>query len=406
MNQKTRGANAVKAAAPSLFTLVIAASVGPLAMNVFLPSLPNMAAHFKVSYATTQLLVSLYLVALAVTQLFIGPASDRFGRRPVMLICFAIFIAATIAAIYAPTMQVLLAIRVLQAFSAAGVVLSRAIVRDTVGAEDAASRIGYITMGMSVTPMIAPFIGGHLDELYGWQSTFWLTAALASVALVFLYFDLRETNHNRSVSIAAQFRSYPELLGSRRFWGYSMIATFTSGVFFAFLGGGPFVATEILGLSPSRYGLYFGIISLGYMLGNFIAGRFSRTVGLNRMMLAGNLVNCAGIVICYVLFQAGFVHALSLFAPAGLIGVGNGMTMPNANAGMVSVKPRLAGSASGLGGALTMAGSALLAAAGGAMLSVQSGPYPMLLIMFGSSIVSTLTSIFVLRRERSVGKLP
>src|SRR5690606_10697078 len=123
-------------------------------------SLPGIARYFDADYAVVQLTVSLYLAATAVLQLVIGPASDRFGRRPVMLICFTIFMVGSIAVIYAPTIELLLAARILQAFAAAGMVLSRAIVRDMVGTDEAASKIGYITMGMAVVPMAAPAIGG------------------------------------------------------------------------------------------------------------------------------------------------------------------------------------------------------------------------------------------------------
>lgn len=398
-------ATSLRAPAPRLATLVIAASVGPLAMNVFLPSMPNMAEHFHVGYSVVQLLVSLYLVALALVQLVIGPASDRFGRRPIMLGSFAIFIAATIAAVYAPTFGLLLACRVAQSFSAGGFVLARAIVRDTTETEYTASRIGYVTMGMSLTPMIAPFIGGYLDELYGWQASFWFSAIFGIVALAVAWFDLAETNLYRSPSMAAQFHAYPELLRSPRFWGYTLTATFASGVFFAFLGGGPFVSTEMLHLTPSQYGFYFGIISIGYMLGNFLAGRFSRQVGLNPMMLYGNLVMCAGILASIALFAAGLMHPLSLFGPASFIGIGNGMTLPNANAGIVSVRPHLAGSASGLGGSLTMAGAAALAALASSQLSATTGPYPMLVIMLASALLSTVMSFAVIRRTAKVGDL-
>ena len=168
---------------PHVLTLVLAASVGALSMNIFLPSMPGMARHFEADYAVVQLAVSLYLVATAFLQLLIGPASDRFGRRPVMLVCMAIFLVGSVAAIYAPTIGFLLGCRLLQAFATAGIVLSRAIVRDTVEASEAASAIGYITMGMALVPMIGPMIGGVLDEIYGWQSTFVLTLAFGLVVV-------------------------------------------------------------------------------------------------------------------------------------------------------------------------------------------------------------------------------
>src|SRR5690606_10711277 len=197
-NGAGQGMNAGKRPpAPHLVTLVMTASVGPLAMNVFLPSLPGMARHFGSDYAIIQLAVSLYLVATAALQFFIGPASDRFGRRPVLLVCFALFLLGTLAAIFAPTVEALLGCRLLQAFAAAGTVLARAGVRDPVGTTEAASQLGYITMGTAVVPMIGPTIGGFLDELYGWQASFWLILGFGVVSFLFAWFDLPETNRHR-----------------------------------------------------------------------------------------------------------------------------------------------------------------------------------------------------------------
>lgn len=366
-------------------------------MNVFLPSLPGMARYFQTDYALVQLAVSLYLAATATLQLFIGPASDRFGRRPVMLLSFTVFLFGTAAAIFAPTIEVLLGCRLLQAFSAAGMVLSRAIVRDTVEASEAASRIGYITMGMALVPMVGPMIGGFLDEIYGWKAAFVVTLAFGVVTMAIVYFDLGETNLRRSSGLAAQFATYPVLLRSPRFWGYSLTAAFTSGAFFAFIGGGPLVATEMLGLAPSGYGIYFGIISAGYIVGNFLSGRFSGRIGINRMTLAGGLVSSGGILLALILFLAGFDHPLSLFGPAVFLGIGNGVTLPNANAGIVSVRPDIAGSASGLGGALQIGGGALLSVAAAALLGPDTGPYPLLFVMLFSSSAAVVATLVVMR---------
>lgn len=390
-----------RATPPHIMTLVIATATSAVAMNVFLPSLPGMARYFQADYALVQLTVSLYLAATALLQLLIGPLSDRFGRRPVMLACFLIFMAGTLAAIYAPTIELLLVARLLQAFSAAGMVVSRAVIRDTVGPDEAASKIGYVTMGMTLAPMLGPMVGGYLDEIYGWHSTFLLTLGFGVLAFVVVYLDLGETNRQTSSSFAAQVRTYPELFGSRRFWGYTLTAAFTSGAFFAFLGGGPYVATEMLRMKPSDYGLYFAILSIGYMLGNFFSGRFSREIGINRMMLIGNVVATVGMSISILLFAAGYYHALSLFGPAFFTGVGNGVTLPNANAGIVSVRPHLAGSASGLGGAMQIGGGAALSVIAGASLSPASGPYPLLYVMALSSLAGVLATLYVIRVARN-----
>lgn len=382
---------------PHVTTLIIATATGALTMNIFLPSLPGMARHFQADYGVVQLAISLYLLATAVLQLFIGPASDRFGRRPVMLGCFAVFISGTIAALFAPTIELFLACRLAQAFSAAGMVLSRAVVRDTVGAGDAASMIGYVTMGMALVPMVAPMVGGFLDEIYGWKASFILTLAFGVTAMTIIYFDLGETVARRTASIGAQFRAFPLLLASRLFWGYTATAALASGAFFAFVGGGPYVATEMLGLSPSGYGIYFGLISSGYIVGNFLSGRLSGRLGTNRMMLMGNIVATSGTFVALLLFANGFEHALSLFGPAILLGVGNGLTLPNANAGIVSARPDLAGSASGLGGAIQIGAGALLSVVASAMLSPQSGPYPLLVIMLLSAFAAVFSTLYVMR---------
>ncbi|MET0168869.1 MAG: multidrug effflux MFS transporter [Aliihoeflea sp.] len=390
---------------PHIFTLVMATASSALAMNVFLPSLPGMARHFKTDYAVVQLAVALYLAATAVLQLFIGPASDRFGRRPVLLVCFSIFLTGTLAATFAPTIEILLCCRVLQAFSAAGMVLGRAIIRDTVGPDEAAGKIGYVTMGMALVPMIGPVIGGLLDEIYGWQSTFLLTLAFGSVAFVIIWFDLGETNLTPSSSMLAQVRSYRELISSERFWGYTLAAAFTSGTFFAFLGGGPYVATELLGLSPSQYGFYFGFVSLGYMAGNFVSGRFSFRFGINRMMIFGNLVTGLGMLVALGPVAVGHVGALSVFLPMVFVGLGNGMALPNAMAGIVSVRPHISGSASGLGGCLQIGGGAALSVLAGALLGPSSGPAPLFAVMLGSSICAVLASFYVINVARRKGEL-
>ena len=390
--------------APATMTLVVVAATGALAMNIFLPSLPGMARYFNTSYAVIQLTVSLYLAATAVVQLAIGPLSDRYGRKPVLMVALAVFLASTLAAIFAPTIELLIVCRVFQASAAAGMVLSRAIVRDTVNhIDEAASKIGYVTMGMALVPMIGPVIGGFADEAFGWKSTFVLTFCFGLLAMALVAWDLHETNLHRSASLRAQIAAYPELLKSRRFWGYTMTAAFGSGSFFTFLGAGPFVATEMLGLTPSQYALYFGILSFGYMIGNFISGRFSGRIGNNPMMLMGNLFGVFGVITALTLLWLGYFHAATTFGPIFFVGFGNGMTLPNANAGQVSVRPHLAGSASGLGGTIQISCGAILAFLGAAVLSVETGPQPMFLLMLASSSTAVIASLYVIHVSRKAG---
>ena len=389
---------------PHILTLVLVAGVPALSLNIFLPSLPSMARHFGVEYHLIQLSVSLYLAMTAAVQLMIGPLADRYGRRSVLLLVTAIFVVASVGTILAPGYVSFMICRMAQAAIAVGFVLSRAIVRDMVAEDQAASMIGYVTMGMSVVPMAGPVIGGALDEIFGWQATFALLALSGIGLFALIWADLGETGGRRQTSFLDQAREYPDLFRSQRFWGYCLSAAFASGAFFSYLGGAPFVGSEIFGLSPAALGIYFGAPAVGYMAGNFLSGLFSVRVGLNRMMLAGALVTLAGMTVLALVTLAGFVSPLIFFGFTTLIGLGNGILLPSANAGMLSVRPALAASAAGIGGALLIGLGAALSAMAGAVLTPTSGPMPLILLMLVTSAMSLACAIWVILRARAVAR--
>ena len=388
---------------PHIMTLVLLSGASALAMNIFLPSLPNMTAWFETDYRLMQLSVSLYLLVNAVLQIFIGPISDRYGRRPVILGALAIFLIATVGTLLAPTVEVFLAFRMLQAVVVAGLVLSRAAVRDMVDESQAASMIGYVTMGMALVPMIGPMIGGLLDEAFGWQASFLFLLACGVATFWLVWADMGETAKARPTSLRAQFAEYPELLTSRRFWGYCAAAAFASGAFFAFLGGAPFVGAQVYGLSPALLGIYFAAPALGYALGNFLSGRFSVRVGINRMVLWGCLISAGGMTVLAALHLGGLNGPEVFFGFFIFVGLGNGMTLPNATAGMLSVRPRLAGTASGLGGAIMIGGGAALSALAGVLLVPGAGAMPLIAIMWATSLAAVGAILYVMARERRIG---
>jgi MFS transporter, DHA1 family, multidrug resistance protein len=393
-----------RATPPHIMTLVLATGLAALSLNIFLPSLPSMTAYFKTEYAFMQLSVSLYLGATAVMQLFIGPVSDRFGRRPVMLVSTALFLAATVGTLLAPTAETFLICRIAQSFIAAAFVLSRAVVRDMVGQTEAASMIGYVTMGMSIVPMIGPMMGGWLDEHFGWQASFGLLLAVGIAVFVLLLADLGETARSRRGSFADQVRQYPTLFRSRRFWGYAAVSAFASGTFFAYLGGAPFVGSRVFHLSPSVLGFYFGAPALGYAVGNFLSGRYSVRLGVDRMILIGTVVTTLGLAVLAALMLAGLNQPAIFFAFITSVGLGNGIALPNANAGMLSVRPELAGTASGLGGTLTIGGGAALSALAAFVLTEGSGAMPLLVLMILSSTLSIVAILYVIARARSLAR--
>ncbi|HRK43771.1 MAG TPA: multidrug effflux MFS transporter, partial [Gemmobacter sp.] len=326
---------------PSVLTLTLLAGVSALCMNIFLPSLPSMAAWYGVPYATMQLSVALYLALSAGLQILIGPISDRFGRRKVVLGALILFLIATVAVLLAPTAETFLIARMAQAVVAAGMVLSRAIVRDMVSDARAASMIGYVTMGMSLVPMIGPVIGGVLDDLFGWQASFAFLLICGLAVTWLCWRDLGETSSPSGLGLAAQVAQYPRLLASQRFWGYALAAALSSGCFFAYLGGAPYVGTEIFGLTSSQIGLLFALTALGYAGGNFLAGRFSERLGMNRMVFWGGSVTVLACAVLVALSLGGLMTAPLFFGLTGVMGLGNGICLPNANAGILSVRPEL-----------------------------------------------------------------
>lgn len=388
---------------PHIATLIIMAAMSALSMNIFLPSLPQMTVYFETEYRVMQLSVALYLATNAALQLVIGPISDKLGRRPVVLTGLAIFTLASLACIFAPNVTVFLVFRMCQTIVAVGMVLSRAIVRDIHPQDKAASMIGYVTAGMSLAPMFSPAIGGVLDAAFGWQGSFW-ALTLAGLAVFWLcWADQGETVQVHGKSMGAQFREYPELFRSPRFWGYSVACAATSGAFFSYLGGAPFVGSEIFGLTPTQLGVYFGAPAVGYLVGNVLTGRYAERMGINWMILWGCVICATALLALLGVFMLGLGSALVFFGSMTFVGLGNGMSIPNAMAGMLSVRPHLAGTASGLGGALMIGGGAALSATAGWLLTPDSGALPLLLLMLGSAVLAVLATVAVILRERQLG---
>lgn len=388
---------------PTITTLILLSGLSALGMNIFLPSLPNMTEHFQTDYRLMQLSVALYLAVNAALQVLIGPIADKAGRRPVILWGLALFLLATLGTIFAPTAEVFLFFRMCQAVIAVGIVLSRAAVRDMYEQDQAASMLGYVTMGMAVVPMIGPAIGGLLDESFGWQANFWLLFLLGALAIILVYVDFGETALKSGKTLVAQFREYPELLTSPRFWGYSLASGFCSGAFFAYLGGAPFVGTEVFGMNPAEMGFYFGAPAIGYFFGNFISGRYSMRYGVNRMVMWGCWLNALGVALSLIVMIAGLGSALTFFGFMTFVGLGNGMAIPNATAGALSVRVHLAGTASGLNGAIMLGGGAALSALAGFLLTPETGALPLLWLMLITSVLGVLAIQVVIWRERQLG---
>lgn len=334
--------------------LIAMIAVGSLSLNVLVPAMPSMAKSLGISAGAAQMTTSLFLAGFAISQLFVGSFADRYGRRRVILIGLPLALITSAACIVLPRIEMIVTARVLESIGAAiAMVVSRAIVRDIYEREQAAAAFGWVTTAMVVAPMMAPLIGGFLDVSLGWRTIFITIAGAYALVLICVWWFLPETGrHHEQVSTVSQTLSDALfLLRSRNFLGYALVAAVASGSFFMLVGGAPFIVVERMHQTPVSYGLWFILPSLGFMAGNMTAARISARIGLHRMIVTGVLLMLAGGIagIVYVLLAPGAGPAL-LFLPSIVISVGNGLLIPNALAGAVSVRPQAAGAAAGFAG--------------------------------------------------------
>ena len=386
--------------------LVAITSLGPLALQLFVPSLPAIARDFGVSIGTAQYAFSLSMIAIAFATLVYGPLSDRYGRRPALLGGISLFLVGTVVCALSQDIEMLIVGRILQASgSASGLVISRAVARDVYGPDRAASVIAYLTVAMVLAPFFALIIGGLFVDTVGWRYNFVFALVCGAGVLLLLAIGLSETHHGPRVGVRPSdlLRNYGRLLRSGVFLGYAIHGAGASGAFFAFAAGAPYLMSDVLGRPALEFSLYFAIISLFFMLSNFLAGRYTRRIGLDRMIIWGGLFS--------VLWAAGGVAAiaiwgltpLALFIPAGLASLGNGISMPNANAGAINVDARLAGTASGLTAFLMMMTGALCSQVVGSL--ADGSAWPLVLCVFVTTVISCVAGILPawLRRRARTG---
>lgn len=374
-----------------LLLLVFLSMLGPLTLNILVPSLPGIAVALGADKQHVQLTLSLFLLGMGVSQLLLGPLADRFGRRPVVLVSLVLYVLASAAAFLAPNVEALILARIVQSFGAtAGLTLGRTMIRDLYSRDLAASMIGYVTMGMVLAPMLAPSLGAAIDIHFGWRAILALCTFLGLGSLLMAMGRLPET---RPASLRAEGWAMVAtrsagLVGNRRFMAYWGTSTFCSGMFFAFLGAAPYLVIEVMGRDKSEYGLWFMILSLGYMLGNFISGRNAGRVPVDRLVSWGNVTGFAGglLFIAFALWLP--LSPLALFVPAMITSFANGLVLPNAVASAIGVDAKAAGAASGLIGFGQMGFGALLSYVGGHVATKTM--LPLALVMLACALLSLL----------------
>jgi DHA1 family bicyclomycin/chloramphenicol resistance-like MFS transporter len=347
-----------------LILLIGLVAFGPLSTDLYLPALPAIGAEFVATPAQVQLTLSVFLVGFAVSMLFYGPLSDRFGRRPVLLGSLALYTAASVGCMLAPSIEGLVLARFLQALGGcAGPVLGRAIVRDVHGSERSAQVMSTLAMAMALAPAVGPVLGGILTEHLGWQANFALLSAFGLLMVVCVWTLLPETNRDQdphALRPMQLLRNYGQLVRHRRFAGYVGVVSCGYAAIFAFISGSSFTLIDGLGLSPATYGFCFSSAVVGFIIGSFTASRLHGRVATDTQIRLGTWAALLGGGTAAGLAWAGVHTVASVVAPMILVLIGCGLMLPNSMARGIGPFPRMAGSASALMGFLQMGFSALV----------------------------------------------
>jgi DHA1 family bicyclomycin/chloramphenicol resistance-like MFS transporter len=385
--------------APSLTTLVLLSALPLASLNTVMPSLGNLAANFGIGLGRASLVISLYMIVTAVLQVLVGPLSDLYGRRPVVLISLSIFALASLGCAFAPDFTSFMVFRILQAAVITTSVLSRAIVRDTSPPSEARQRLGTIGMAIALGPMLAPMVGGVLDEVFGWRATFHAFTLCGAGLLWWSFRDLGETAPGRGQGVAAHLRAYPALLRDATFWSYTACMGFSVSTFFIFLTGATALATQVYAMPEIALGMALGTPPIGFMLGTWIGLRFGKALPGASLILTGRLVTLAGMALALVALPLIGTGPAAFFVWAPLIGIGNALTFPAATVGQMSVRPDLTGSAAGLSGAVVIAFGAAAATLAGLVFAEGATAPKVIALMLATAGLSLLAAIPALRRD-------
>ena len=344
-----------------LWLLVLVTFSGTLAMHMFVPALTVAAQSLHVDAATIRMTISVYVFGLAVGQLVYGPLSDVFGRRPTLLGGLALYTAGGLAATLAPDVGVLVAARLVQAAGGcAGLLLGRAIVRDTAESNDAVRRLALMSLMTMVGPGLAPLAGALLAGTFGWRAIFVLLTALGVVNFTVSWRLLPETGKPAGhISAGGIARDYRSVLGSPRFVGFAFGGGCATTSFYGFIAAAPFIFIDQLHRPIREVGLYLGLLVVGVSLGNILASRLVGRCTIERLLMAGNLISLAAAVALLAALVAWRPGAFALEALMIAYCVGAGLCSPAVSTLSISVDPRLIGSAAGLYGFTQMAIGAL-----------------------------------------------
>jgi len=389
--------NGVAASRIMLLLLVAMTGVAPISLYMLVPALPLLASTFGRDISVAQMTVSLYMVGIACSQIIMGPLSDRFGRRPVLLAGLGLMVLASAACIFAETLPQLIAARFLQALGGAtGMVVSRAIIRDLYSRERIGSMISLVIAVMMIAQMLSPLTGGLLETAFGWRSIFYVITAASLIIAVAIALTLPETRRVRAGG--GNFRGdVGYLVTSRPFIGYMLCQVLASQIIFTFAGGGPYIVVTQMGRSSAEYGAWFAATGFAYLIGNLFCVRFAPRHSLEKLIWFGLALQLTGAFLNLVWGVAGLNMMPSwLFGTQMLVMFANAFVMSNSAAGAISIRPEAAGTASGAMGFLQMGIGSLFSQFGAFLGGHFASPVPLNAAIVILSIACASTMVFLI----------
>ncbi|WP_273205848.1 multidrug effflux MFS transporter [Marinobacter subterrani] len=348
---------------PSIALMALIAMASPMALNLFVPAMPDAVRDLQSTVGVIQLSFTAYLFTLAFGQLLSGPLADHFGRRPILLGGLALHTLGSLLAALAPDVTLLVAGRVLQALGgSAAMVLARTIIIDIFGREGAASRMGYIVMAIAIAQAIAPTLGGYLNLWAGWNSIFYASLCIGAIALLVAALSLPETCRDKSNSLrfGPVIQRYVGVFSSRGYIGYAFSTTFIAAAFYIFVSTAPYIV-DSLGGNSATFGTWFLAVSLAFMTGSFVSTRLARRASSDEVIVLGNALSLAGAIALLAFALGNVLSYATLFLPMALVTFGRGLSQPNAQSAAISCSPTSAATASGLMGFIQLLTGAVIA---------------------------------------------
>jgi DHA1 family bicyclomycin/chloramphenicol resistance-like MFS transporter len=383
-----------------LLLLVAMTGVAPISLYMLVPALPVLASTFGRDISIAQMTVSLFMVGIACSQIIMGPLSDRFGRRPVLLAGLGLMVAASAGCIFAESLPQLIAARFLQALGGAtGMVVSRAIIRDLYSRDRVGAMISLVIAVMMIAQMLSPLTGGLLETAFGWRAIFYAITAASLIIAVAIAFALPETRRARTEG--GGFRGdVGSLVTSRAFIGYVLCQVLASQIIFTFAGAGPYIVVTQMGRSSAEYGAWFATTGFAYLIGNLFCVRFAPRHSLEKLIWFGLALQFAGSLLNLLWGVTGLNQAPSwLFGTQMIVMFANAFVMSNSAAGAISVRPEAAGTASGAMGFLQMGMGSLVSQFGAYLGGHFATPVPLNIAIVILSIACASAMIFLIPRR-------